>query len=187
MNFGTINQSAALIWFNSLSKAGVTFRRELFLVQICLQYMLWNVTCNSKFLVMVLDHYCRFFFVFSVVWKFLPRKNFKMVQDHHQKFWVNRCDKLTLIFLIGEMLEKFLWQSDYIFGLNLMPGVQWSKNFSILTSHFEGQVQTACSHHGPSAKWSVYLIFTSAVASSLVITCTGYCVEWVRKNGHFST
>ena len=91
----------------------------------------------------------------------------------------------TLIFLVGEMLEKFLWRSDYIFGLSLMPENQSSKNFSILTSRFEGQVQTACSHHGPSAKWSVYLIFTSAVASRLVISCTGYCVEWVRKKWPF--
>ena len=52
-------------------------------------------------------------------------------------------------------------------------------------SRFEGLVQTACSHHGPSAKWSVYLIFTSAVASRLVISCTGYCVEWVRKKWPF--
>ena len=91
----------------------------------------------------------------------------------------------TLIFLVGEMLEKFLWKSDYIFGLSLMPENQSSKNFSILTSRFEGQVQTACSHHSPSAKWSVYLIFTSAVASRLVISCTGYCVEWVRKKWPF--
>ena len=83
----------------------------------------------------------------------------------------------TLIFLVGEMLEKFLWRSSYIFGLSLMPEIQSSKNFSILTSCFEGQVQTACSHHGPYAKWSVYLNFTSAVASRLVISCTGYCVE----------
>ena len=83
------------------------------------------------------------------------------------------------------MLEKFLWRSDYIFGLSLMPENQSSKKFSILTSRFEGQVQTACSHHGPSAKWSVYLIFTSAVASRLVISCTGYCVEWVRKKWSF--
>ena len=85
----------------------------------------------------------------------------------------------------GKMLEKFLWRSDYIFGLSLMPENQSSKKFSILTSRFEGQVQTACSHHGPSAKWSVYLIFTSAVASRLVISCTGYCVEWVRKKWPF--
>ena len=62
-----------------------------------------------------------------------------------------------------------------------MPGIQSCKNHFILMSHFEGLVQTACSHHGPSAKWSVHLIFTSAVASRLVISCTGYCVEWVRK------
>ena len=91
----------------------------------------------------------------------------------------------TLIFLLDKMLEKFLWRSDYIFGLSLMPENQSSKKFSILTSRFEGQVQTACSHHGPSAKWSVYLIFTSAVASRLVISCTGYFVEWVRKKWPF--
>ena len=56
------------------------------------------------------------------------------------------------------MIEKFLWRSDYIFGLSLMPEYQSIKKFSILTSCFEGQVQTACSHHSPSAKWSVYLI-----------------------------
>ena len=83
----------------------------------------------------------------------------------------------TLIFLVGEMLEKFFWRSDYIFGLSLIPENQSSKKISILISRFEGQVQTACSHHGPSAKRSVYLIFTSAVASRLVISCTGYCVE----------
>ena len=81
------------------------------------------------------------------------------------------------------MLEKVLWRSDYIFCLSLMPENQSSKNF--LISRFEGQVQTACSHHGPSAKWSVYLIFTSAVASRLVISCTGYCVEGVRKKWPF--
>ena len=87
------------------------------------------------------------------------------------------CRQITLVFLEGEMLEKVLWRSAYIFGLSLMPEIQSSKKISILTSRFEGQVQTACSHHGPSAKWSVYLIFTSAVASRLVISCTGYCVE----------
>ena len=66
-----------------------------------------------------------------------------------------------------------------------MPGIQSCKNCFILTSPFEGLVQTACSHHGPSAKWSVYLIFTSAVASRLVISCTGYCVEGVRKKWPF--
>ena len=94
-----------------------------------------------------------------------------------------------LIFLVGEMLEKFLWRSDYIFGLSFMPENQSSKNFSILTSRFEGQVQTACSHHGPSAKWFVYLInevpfiiiFTFALASRLVISCIGYCVGEVGK------
>ena len=91
----------------------------------------------------------------------------------------------TLIFLASEMLEKFLLRSDYIFGLSLMPENQSSKKFSILTSRFEGQVQTACSQHGLSAKWSVCLIFTSAVASRLVISCTGYCVEWVRKKWPF--
>jgi len=69
------------------------------------------------------------------------------------------------------MLEKFLWRSDYIFGLSLMPEIQSSEKFSILTSRFEGQVQTACSHHGSFAKRSA---FTSAVASRLVISCTGY-------------
>ena len=70
-----------------------------------------------------------------------------------------RCYILfTLIFLVGEMLEKFLWRSDYIFGLSLTPENQSSKKFSILTSHFEGQVQKACSHQGPSAKLSIYLI-----------------------------
>ena len=66
-----------------------------------------------------------------------------------------------------------------------MPGIQSCKNCFILTSPFEGLVQTACSHHGPSAKWSVYLIFTSAVVSRLVIFCTGYCVEGVRKKWPF--
>ena len=66
-----------------------------------------------------------------------------------------------------------------------MPGIQSCKNCFILTSRFEGLVLTACSHHSPTAKWSVYLIVTSAVASRLVISCTGYCVEWVRKKWPF--
>ena len=55
------------------------------------------------------------------------------------------------------MLEKVLWRSNYIFSLSLMPEIKSSKKFPILTSRFERQVQTACSHHGPSAEWSVYL------------------------------
>ena len=66
-----------------------------------------------------------------------------------------------------------------------MPGIQSCKNCFILTSPFEGLVQTACSHHGPSAKLSVYLIFTSAVVSGLVIFRTGYSVEGVRKKWPF--
>ena len=81
--------------------------------------------------------------------------------------------------------EKVFRTSYNIFLKSLMPGIQSCKNCFILTSPFEGLVQTACSHHGPSAKWSVYLIFTSAVASRLVISCTGYCVEGVRKKWPF--
>jgi len=95
---------------------------------------------------------------------------------------IPRESLITLIFLAGEMLEKFLWRSDYIFGLSLMPENQSSKKFSILTSRFEGQVQTACSHHGPSAKWSLYLILTSAIACRLDTV-----LSESEKNSHLST
>ena len=70
----------------------------------------------------------------------------------------------TLIFLVDVIQEKVFRTSYNIFLTSLMPGIQSCKNCFILMSRFEGLVQTACSHHGPSAKWSVYLIFTSAVA-----------------------
>ena len=126
-------------------------------------------TCKTHFNISTLGRDTVFLFTVQSYQKWTTRFGVKLI---------------TLIFLIGEMLEKFLLRSDYIFGLSLMPGIQWSKNFSTLTSRFEGQVPTACSHHGPSAKWSVYLIFTSAVASRLVISCTGYCVEGVAISVH---
>ena len=94
----------------------------------------------------------------------------------------------TLIFLIGEVLEKVLRRSDNIFGLSLMPEIQSSKKFSILTSRFKGQVQTACSHHGPSAKWSVYLIFTSLLLPlDWLFPALDTILSESEKNGHFST
>ena len=63
---------------------------------------------------------------------------------------------VTLIFLVGEMPEKFLWRSDYIFRLSLMPENQSSKKFSILTSRFEGQVQhlAAITAHLPNGPYT---------------------------------
>ena len=93
----------------------------------------------------------------------------------------------TLIFLIGEVLEKVLRRSDNIFGLSLMPEIQWSKKFSILMSVLKGRCKqlAAITAHLPNGPYTWFLPLLLPL--DWLFPALDTVLSESEKNGHFST